>query len=89
MGKVVLVDAGGDANVTGVEAGGKGMFGKVLPPGFEIEAQLPDDIDTKIPLQVTRVVVMEKAIVDLGTGSDAVEEVFQRQAHGAEYLVKK
>src|ERR1700683_1325484 len=39
VGKVVLVDAGGDADVMSVEAGSKGGFGDVLPAGFEIEPE--------------------------------------------------
>jgi len=87
--EIVLVDAGRNANVPGVEACSKGVFGEVLAAGLEIEPELPDDVETKVPLPVTGIVAVEETVVDLWPGGNSVEEAFQRRAHGAEHLIEQ
>src|SRR5579863_10196465 len=63
MTEISFIDAGGDADVIAIEAGGKRMFGEVLATGFEIEPQPADQVQAKIPLLLLGIVAVEERII--------------------------
>ena len=56
MTEVQFIDSCRYPYIIGVKAGGKRMFGDILPSCIEIESQLPDHFHTEIPLLLPRII---------------------------------
>src|SRR5258708_19519980 len=88
MAEVHFIDPGGDPDILVIKVGSEGVFGEVLPAGFEIKSHLPDHLHTEIPLLLFGIELMQKGIIDLLLAPDMVQQVLQRRAYLAEYLIQ-